>query len=58
MLPDETAKSACAHLLAALRCYRSLGVRIGRVVSDNGPACESRRFAQLLRRLKIKRICP
>jgi transposase InsO family protein len=56
MLPDETAKSACAHLLAALRYYRGLGVRIERVMTDNGAAYKSRRFAKLLRRLKIKHI--
>lgn len=56
MLADETAKSACAHLLAALRYYRSLGVRISRVMTDNGAAYKSRRFAKLLRRLKIKHI--
>ncbi len=56
MLADETARSACAHLLAALRYYRSLGVRIGRVMTDNGAAYKSRRFAKLLRRLKIKHI--
>lgn len=56
MLPDETARSACAHLLAALRYYKGLGVRIERVMTDNGAAYKSRRFARLLRRLKIKHI--
>ena len=56
MLPDETARSACQHLLAALRYYRGLGVRIERVMTDNGSAYTSRRFARLLRRLKIKHL--
>lgn len=56
MLPDETAKSACAHLLAALRYYRSLGVKVERVMTDNGAAYKSRRFTKLLRRLKIKHL--
>jgi transposase InsO family protein len=56
MLADETAVSACAFLLAALRYYKRLGVRISRVMSDNGSAYKSRRFAKLLRRLGIRHI--
>lgn len=56
MLPDEPAKSVCAHLLAALRYCRSLGVKIKRVMTDNGSVYKSRRFAKLLRRLKIKHV--
>jgi transposase InsO family protein len=56
VLADETAKSACAFLLAALRYYRSLGVRIAQVMTDNGSAYKSRRFAKLLRRLGIRHI--
>ncbi len=56
MLADETAKSACAFLLAALRYYKSLGVKIDQVMTDNGSAYKSRRFAKLLRRLGIRHI--
>jgi transposase InsO family protein len=56
MQPDETARSACAFLLAALRYYRSLGVSIAQVMTDNGAAYKSRRFAKLLRRLGIRHI--
>jgi transposase InsO family protein len=56
MLTDETAKSACAFLLAALRYYQRLGVRIAQVMTDNGSAYKSRRFAKLLRRLGIRHI--
>jgi transposase InsO family protein len=56
MLTDETAMSACAFLLAALRYYRSLGVTIAQVMTDNGSAYKSRRFAKLLRRLGIRHI--
>ena len=56
MKPDETAKSVCAHLLAALRYYRSLGVRIEHVMTGNGAAYRSRRFARLLRRPKLRHI--
>ncbi len=42
---------------AGRRCVRhNLGVRIKRVMSNNGAAYTSRRFACLLRRLKIKRL--
>ena len=56
MLADEKATSACSFLLAALRYYKALGVRIERVMTDNGSAYKSRRFAKLLRRLRIKHI--
>jgi transposase InsO family protein len=54
VLADEKATSACAFLLAALRYFKKLGVRIERVMTDNGSAYKSRRFARLLRRLRIK----
>jgi len=56
MLADEKATSACSFLLAALRYYKSLGVRVERVMTDNGSAYRSRRFARLLRRLEIRHI--
>lgn len=56
LLPDETARCACAHLLAALRYYKALGVKVTSVMTDNGSAYKSRRFAKLLRRLGIGHI--
>ena len=56
LLADETARSACAFVLAALRYYTSLGVRVEQVMTDNGSAYNSRRFARLLRRLGIRHI--
>jgi len=56
MLVDEKATSACAFLLAALRYYKALGVHVERVMTDNGSAYKSRRFAKLLRRLGIKHV--
>lgn len=56
MLADETAKCACAFLLAALRYYKGLGVKVEQVMTDNGAAYKSRRFAKLLRRLGIRHI--
>jgi len=54
VLSDETSRSACDFLIAALRYYRQLGVRIQAVMTDNGSAYKSKRFAKLLRRLGIK----
>ena len=56
MLADEKATSACSFVLDALRYYKALGVRVERVMTDNGSAYKSRRFAKLLRRLAIKHI--
>lgn len=53
---DETAASACMALLQALSYYRGLGITFERVMTDNGPAYLSRRFARLLQRLKIRHI--
>lgn len=52
--PDETAKSACAALLQAVRYYASLGIRYIRVLTDNGGCYRSRRFRRLCRRLGIQ----
>jgi len=54
MLADEKSCSACKFLLAALRYYKQFGVRIVAVLTDNGSAYRSKRFAKLLRRLGIK----
>lgn len=56
LLPDETARCVCTHLLAALRYYKALGVHVERVMTDNGSAYKSKRFAKLLRRLGIKHL--
>ena len=56
ILPDETTKSAVTFTLAALRYYRALGVRISRIMTDNGSAYRSKQFARLLRRLRIKHL--
>ena len=56
LLADEKATSACAFLLAALRYYKALGVHVAQVMTDNGSAYRSRRFAKLLRRLGIRHI--
>lgn len=56
VMADETAKSACAFLLNALRYYRQLGVSVEQVMTGNGSAYTSRCFARLLRRLGIKHV--
>lgn len=54
--PNEKAVSAVAHLKAACRWYRKLGVRVARVMTDNGSCYKSRAFAKACRDLKIKHI--
>jgi transposase InsO family protein len=56
LLADETSRSALAFLFAALRYYRALGVRVVRVMTDNGSAYRCRTFAKALRRLHIRHV--
>ena len=56
VLPDEKTKSAITFVLAALRYYRTLGVKIARIMTDNGSAYRSKKFTKLLRRLKIQHL--
>ena len=51
--PDESAQSAVQFLHNALAYFQSLGVRVHRLLTDNGPAFHSRAFAELCRRLGI-----
>lgn len=53
ILPDEKVISAITFTLAALRYYRALGVKVTGIMTDNGSAYRSKKFAKLLRRLKI-----
>jgi transposase InsO family protein len=54
--PDETAKSAVPFLKAAIAYYKSLGVTVTRVMTDNGSCYISRAFAKACKRLKLKHI--
>jgi len=54
MQPNERGESALAFLEQALAYYRSLGIVIQRVMTDNGACFRSRAFTSLLRRLGIK----
>jgi transposase InsO family protein len=54
LYPDERKASAVQFLRNTVAYFRSLGVRIKRVLTDNGAAFRSRKFANACRRLKLK----
>ena len=54
ILSDERSDSAVAFLNAAVGYYRSLGVRIRRLLTDNGSCYRSRLFRDACRRLGIR----
>jgi transposase InsO family protein len=56
ILPDEKRGSCLRFLFNALCFFRSLGVKVHRVMTDNGSSLRSRRYAKALRRLKIKHL--
>jgi transposase InsO family protein len=66
---DDATRLSCAEVLAdarkatttalplrALRWFRARGIRARRVMTDNGSACRSRRFAKALRLLGLRHI--
>jgi transposase InsO family protein len=55
-LSNETIQSVITFTFAALRYYRDLGVKVTSIMTDNGPAYRSKKFAKLLRRLKIRHL--
>jgi transposase InsO family protein len=56
VLADERKTTTTAFLLRALRWFRGHGVRAERVMTDNGSAYRSRRFARALRLLRVRHI--
>jgi transposase InsO family protein len=52
--PCESSASAIAHLRSAVRYYARLGVRIRRLLTDNGPCYRSKAFARACRELGIR----
>jgi transposase InsO family protein len=56
ILPDERKESAIAFLKATVAYYKSLGVSIARVMTDNGSCYISKAFARACKRLRIKHI--
>jgi transposase InsO family protein len=55
ILPDEK-RGSCLLCLQRPRFFRSLDVKVRRVMTDNGSSFRSRRYAKALRRLKIKHL--
>jgi transposase InsO family protein len=56
IMPDERQNSAIAFLKEARAYYRSLGLKIERVMTDNGSCYKARNFAKACRRRGIKHI--
>ena len=56
IFPDQKAVSAIAFLKACIAYYKSLGVSVKRVMTDNGSCYTSKAFARACKRLKIKHI--
>jgi len=56
ILPDETTRSAIRFLVHALRYYRSLGIQLERVMTDNGSAYRSHLHAALCRMLGLRHL--
>lgn len=56
ILPDEKRRSCLRFLFNALRFFRAHGVKVERVMTDNGVSFRSFRYAKALRMLKIKHL--
>ena len=54
--PDEKAVSAVAHLKAAVAWYQRLGIKVERVMTDNGPCYKSFAFRDACRQMGLKHI--
>lgn len=56
ILPNEKRSSCLRFLFNALRFFRAYGVKVLRVMTDNGVSFRSHRYAKALRMLKIKHL--
>lgn len=56
ILPDERKESAVAFLKAAVAYYASLGVKVARVMTDNGSCYISKAFHKACRELGLKHL--
>ncbi len=56
IFPDEKAMSAVAHLKAAVAYYKRLGIKVERVMTDNGSCYKSKAFAKACKALGLKHI--
>jgi transposase InsO family protein len=54
--PDEKKRSAIAFLKAAVAYYASLGIKVERVMTDNGSCYRSRAFARACKKLGLRHI--
>jgi transposase InsO family protein len=54
LLSDEKARTTARFLVRALRWLRSQGVRVQRLLTDNGSAYRSRLFGRVVRRLGMR----
>ena len=54
IMPDETRLSALIFLRNALRFFRRHGVKVQRIMTDNGSAFKSHKYRGCLRRLRIR----
>ena len=54
--PDERKKSAVAFLKASVAYYARLGIKVERVMTDNGSCYRSDAFARACKRLKLRHI--
>ena len=55
-MADEKRRSAIAFLKAALAYYESLGIKVERVMTDNGSCYKSFAFRRACKRLGLKHI--
>ena len=56
VLPDERRSSTTAFLIRALRWFRERGIKVERVMTDNGSGYVAKLFAKVLRMLRIRHI--
>ena len=56
MAADERKRTAAAFLRSSVAYYRHLGVKVLRVMTDNGPAFTSRTFAQTCLQLRLRHV--
>lgn len=54
ILPDEKARTSAKFLLRALRFFKEKGIKIWRVMTDNGAGYVSKLYAKIMRMLTIK----
>lgn len=56
LMPDEKKESAVAFLIAAVAYYKTLGITVARVMTDNGSCYRASDFRDICRDLRLKHI--